>query len=389
MTYVSDKVKHLPPYLFSQFQKKKEQLEKCGVDVIDLGIGSPDLPTPEFIYQELIEQAKKPENHRYSSYSGCMEFKEAVASFYAKRYQVDLDPETEVLALIGSKEGIANLVQAVINPMDKVIVPDPGYPVYRKGVHLAGGISISLPLDKKNGYIPQLETIHFTDAKEAKLMFLNYPSNPTTAVANFDTYLEAVSFCREHHIILANDAAYDLVTFGDYQAPSALEIPGAKDWVVELGSLSKSFNMAGWRIGYIVGNQKVIKALSTLKSNLDTCQFIPIQKAAAKALRSDLSVVAANNVIYQQRMEKLYTALSEIGITAAKPKGTIFIWAQVPTGESSMSFAEKLLEKAGIIVTPGTAFGESGEGFIRISLSVRSDQLDEAIQRLGKFGLKR
>ncbi len=389
MVFVSEKVKNLPPYLFSQFQQRKEQLKQKGVDVIDLGIGSPDLPTPAFVCEELKEQVNNPQNHRYSPYSGCDEFKQAVASFYAKRYQVTLDPNTEVLTLIGSKEGIANLIQAVINPMDKVLVPDPGYPAYRKGVHLAGGVSVSLPLDANNQYAPLFDQISEEDAIAAKLMFLNYPNNPTAAYGEWRTYLEAVSFSRRYNILLAHDAAYDLLTFGDYKAPSALQIPGAKDYVVELGSLSKSFNMTGWRIGYIVGNKEVIAALATLKSNIDTCQFMPIQKAAAKALQSDLTAVKENNLIYEQRMEKLHTALRKLGLHAEKPKGTLYLWVQVPREESSLTFANRLLEETGIIVTPGTAFGANGEGFIRISLSTHAERLDEVVRRLSKLDVKR
>ncbi|MEC5424187.1 aminotransferase class I/II-fold pyridoxal phosphate-dependent enzyme [Virgibacillus sp. C22-A2] len=388
MSFVSDKVKNMPPYLFSEFQRKKKQLEAEGVDVIDLGIGAPDLPAPEFIYNKLVEEAKKPENHRYSTYSGCAEFKEAVSYFYKKHYEVDLDPDTEVLALIGSKEGIANLIQAVVNPGDTVLVPDPGYPVYRTAVHIAGGESVSLPLDRDNGFVPLYGKLSERDVQQAKLMFINYPSNPTAATVNLTAFLEAITFAKENNIMLANDAAYDLVTFDKYKAPSVLQAPNAKEYAVEFGSLSKSFNMTGWRMGYIVGNKEIIKALATLKSNIDTSQFLPIQKAAAAALRSDFSTVAANNAIYKERMEKMHGALKEIGIYAEKPKGTIFLWAKVPEGIRSAEFAALLLNDAGIIVTPGIAFGANGEGYIRISLSVTTERLDEVIHRLKKLNLK-
>ncbi|WP_040983145.1 LL-diaminopimelate aminotransferase [Oceanobacillus jeddahense] len=387
MTFISDKVKNLPPYLFSEFQRKKKQLEENGVDVIDLGIGAPDLPTPAFIYEKLAEESKKPANHRYSTYSGCSEYREAVADFYKKHYGIELDPETEVLALIGSKEGIANLIQAVINPGDTVLSPDPGYPVYDKGIHLAGGRNVRLPLDIENGYVPRFDKLAKSDVQKAKLMFLNYPSNPTAATVTLDTFMEAVAFSLENNVILAHDAAYDLITFDDYKAPSVLQVPNAKDIVVEFGSLSKSFNMTGWRIGYVVGNRKVIQALATLKSNLDTSQFLPIQKAAAAALKSDFAAVKKNNSIYLERMEKMHAALNEIGIFTERPRGTIFLWAKVPSEYSSRSFAAKLLDEAGIIVTPGTAFGPSGEGFIRISLTVNKDRLDEVIHRLKQLDL--
>ncbi|RLL39996.1 aminotransferase class I/II-fold pyridoxal phosphate-dependent enzyme [Oceanobacillus piezotolerans] len=388
MTFVSDKIKSLPPYLFAEFKKKKESLEKAGIDVIDLGIGSPDLPTPDFVINKLAQEMNVSANHRYSNYSGCLEFREAVASFYQRHYGVDLDPHTEVLTLIGSKEGIVNLTSSIINPGDRVLVPDPGYPVYRTGVHLAGGESVSLPLDTEKGYVPNFDKLSASDKEQAKLMFLNYPNNPTSATIELSTFAEATSFAKEHHIVLAHDAAYDLVTFNDYKAPSVMQVPNVKEVAVELGSLSKSFNMTGWRIGYIVGNKEVIRTLSTLKSNIDTSQFLPIQKAAATALRSDFSAVAANNKIYEERMEKLHTALQEVGIYAEKPKGTIFLWARVPAGFTSISFANKMLDEAGVIVTPGTAFGQSGEGFIRISLSVANDRLDEVVKRIEAMNIK-
>lgn len=388
MSFVSDKVKNLPPYLFSEFQQKKKELEANGVDVIDLGIGAPDLPTPDFVIDRLTEESRVSDNHRYSTYSGCMEFKNAVADFYKKQYDVNLDPDTEVMAVIGSKEGIANLMQAILNQNDTVLVPDPGYPVYRTAVHLAGGESVSLPLNTQDGYIPLYDQVENAAIQRAKLMLLNYPSNPTAATVEFDTFLKAITFTKENNLLLVHDAAYDMVTYNRYKAPSVMQVPGAKENAVEFGSLSKSFNMTGWRIGYMVGNKEVIKALSTFKSNIDTCQFLPIQKAAATALKSDFSVVARNNKIYQERMEKLHKAFQELGIYAEKPNGTIFLWAKVPDGFTSMSFANYLLEEAGIIVTPGNAFGSRGEGFIRVALTVTTERLDDVINRIQKLDFK-
>ncbi|WP_339228532.1 aminotransferase class I/II-fold pyridoxal phosphate-dependent enzyme [Oceanobacillus sp. FSL K6-2867] len=380
--FVSDVVKNMPAYLFSELNRKKKALQEKGVDVIDLGIGAPDLPTPDFIYDVLIKEAKQPANHRYSPYSGIQEFKEAVASFYEKHYSVDLDPSTEVLTLIGTKEGIVNLIQAVINPGDTVLIPDPGYPVYRMGVHLAGGDAVSLPLDEQNGYVPQYDSLTESEREAAKLMFLNYPSNPTAATVELSTFAEAVEFAVKNNILLAHDAAYDLVTFDTYKSPSVLQVPNAKDNAIEFGTLSKSYNMTGWRIGYVVGNKEIIQALATLKSNIDTSQFLPIQLAAATALRSDHRTVKENSAIFKKRMEKLHSALAEIGITANKPRGTIFLWADVPDGFTSAGFANKLLDELGIIVTPGTAFGPGGEGHFRISLSVSEERLDEVIKRM-------
>ncbi|WP_163970994.1 LL-diaminopimelate aminotransferase [Oceanobacillus halotolerans] len=382
MAFVSEKVSQLPPYLFSEFQRKKKQKQAEGVDVIDLGIGAPDLPTPDFVIDKLTEEVKQPANHRYSTYGGCQEFREAVASFYEKHYGVSLDPETEVLTLIGSKEGIANLVQSVINPGDGVLLPDPGYPAYQAAVHLADGEQILLPLDPENGYQPNFSTIATESIQRSKLMLLNYPSNPTAATIDLKTFMEAVTFAKKNNLVVAQDAAYDLITFGDYKAPSILQVPGAKDCAVELGSLSKSFNMTGWRIGYIVGNKTVIKALATLKSNIDTSQFLPIQKAAATALTSDLEAVKEHNAVYYKRMETMYNGLRDMGIEVEKPAGTIFIWAKVPNGHTSMSFANRMLEEAGVIVTPGNAFGSSGEGYFRIALSVPSERLEEVVSRM-------
>ncbi|UJL47284.1 LL-diaminopimelate aminotransferase [Virgibacillus sp. NKC19-16] len=387
MSFVSDKVRNLPPYLFSELQRKKKHLEANGVDVIDLGIGAPDLPAPNFVYDKLVEEAKKPVNHRYSTYSGSSEFKEAVADFYKRHYAVDLDPDTEVLTLIGSKEGIAHLFQAVINPGDAVILPNPGYPVYQTSVHLADGENIPLPLDAENGYVPQFNELEKKDVDRSKLLFLNYPSNPTAATIDSNTFVKAMSFAVENNLLLVNDAAYDLVTFDGYRAPSIMQVPGAKTCAVEFGSLSKSFNMTGWRIGYVVGNRDVIQALATLKSNMDTSQFLPIQKAAAAALGSDFSTVKAMNSIYKERMEKMYAALKEMGIYAEKPRGTIFLWAKVPDGFYSIDFANKLLEEAGVIVTPGVAFGSLGEGYFRIALTVTVERLDEVINRLKQLDL--
>ncbi|TCT23315.1 LL-diaminopimelate aminotransferase [Melghiribacillus thermohalophilus] len=386
MNVTSDRVKSLPPYIFSRFQQKKKELEARGVDVIDLGIGAPDLPTPDFIIEEMYKEAKKPENHRYSPYKGCKEFREAVASFYQNRFQVELDPETEVLTLIGSKEGIAHLISAVTNPGDSVLIPDPGYPVYQSAVYLAGAEPTHLPLNPQQGYTPAFEQIPAETLKNARLMLLNYPGNPTAATAELDTFLKAVSIASTYDIALAHDSAYNLVTFDGYEAPSLMQVPGAKNIAVEFGSLSKSFNMTGWRIGYVVGNQEIIRAISTVKSNVDTGQFLPIQKAAARALTGDLTVVRQNNAIYKSRMEKMADALQKIGIHIEKPRGTFFIWAPVPEGYTSMEFADRLLEETGVIVTPGTAFGPSGEGYFRLSLSVPTDRLEEAVKRMN--GLK-
>ncbi len=362
-----------------------KELQQEGMDMIDLGIGAPDFPTPEFIIDELIKEAKNPSNHRYSPYGGCQEFREAVAEFYQKRYGVTLDPDKEVLTLIGSKEGIANLISAVLNPSDTVMVPDPGYPVYESAIHLAGGKSLYLPLDASNYFQPNFELIPDEHYQSIKLMLLNYPNNPTAGTCELNTFKKAVSLAKQHDFVIAQDAAYDLMTFEDYRAPSLLQVNGAKDVGVEFGSLSKSFNMTGWRIGYVVGNQDLIDALATVKSNTDTSQFLPIQKAGAKALRSDLQAVHENNAIYEERLNHVISALDDMGIKVQKPRGTFYVWAEVPEGFTSMGFSEELMEKTGVIVTPGNVFGTSGEGYFRISLSHPKDRLLEAVRRMNEL----
>nr|WP_256521731.1 aminotransferase class I/II-fold pyridoxal phosphate-dependent enzyme [Halobacillus sp. A5] len=375
----------MPPYLFSVFHQKKKELQEKGIDIIDLGIGAPDLPTPDFIINRLINESRKPDNHKYSPYGGCLEFKQAVAGFYKKHYKVEVDPETEVQALIGSKEGIAHLILAVLNPGDKVLIPDPGYPVYQSAVHLAHGTGVPLPLNSEKHYVPQFDHFKEDELKQVKLMLLNYPGNPTGATVERETFKEALDFASRYNILTAHDAAYDLVTFKDYQAPSILQIPGAKEAAVEFGSLSKSFNMTGWRMGYVVGNKDLIQALSIVKSNIDTSQFPAIQKAGAEALNSDLSTVKENNAVYYSRMKYMMAALKELGIEADEPRGTFFIWAKIPEGFTSRAFTEKVLEEAGVILTPGTAFGKLGEGYVRISLSVAMPRLEEAVLRLKKM----
>jgi LL-diaminopimelate aminotransferase len=387
LSILSRRVQGLPPYLFSIIDEKKKLLQAKGMDVIDLGIGAPDLPTPDFIVEKLIKELNDPLNFKYSGYSGCQEFREAVASFYKNHYQVDLDPNTEVLTLIGSKEGIAHIVPAMIDPGDVVLIPDPGYPVYRTASYLSGGVCVDLPLVPSENYRPDFSKLSSHEKEKARLMFLNYPGNPTAATVEVEILKEAVNFAKENQIGIVHDSAYNLVTFDGFKAPSILQVDGAKEIAVEFGSLSKSFNMTGWRIGYVVGNRDIIHALSIVKSNTDTSQFLPIQKAAAEALFSDYSTVEHNNNIYNQRLEKMLEALRNIGVQVEKPRGSFFIWAPVPGGYTSQQFAEKVLEEAGVIVTPGNAFGPSGEGYFRISLTVPTERLFEAVERIKTLNL--
>ncbi|MBP1931259.1 LL-diaminopimelate aminotransferase [Ammoniphilus resinae] len=382
VSFKSKRLEQIPPYLFAQINKKKAELIKSGINVIDLGIGDPDLPTPKHIVEKLVEEMNNPANFRYPDYSGCREFREAVADFYRRQYQVELDPETEVLALIGSKEGIAHLIPAMIDPEDFVLIPDPSYSVYRMATLLANGKPHMMPLKEENNFQPVFDDIPEDVLKRAKLMFLNYPGNPTAATVDLPFFQQAVTFAREHQVPIAHDSAYNMVTFDGYKAPSILQVKGAKDIAVEFGSLSKTYNMTGWRIGYVVGNREMLKSLSIVKGNTDTGQFIPIQKAAAFALQSNQTCIATHNLIYQERMEAVLRALQTIGIVANQPKASFFIWASVPKGFTSADFVNRILEQTGVIVTPGTAFGPNGEGYFRISLSVPTQQLNEAIDRI-------
>jgi LL-diaminopimelate aminotransferase len=380
--FESNRIRQIPPYLFAEINKKKAAMVKAGVDVIDLGIGDPDLPTPAHIVEKFVEEMQDPANFKYPNFNGCIEFRQAVADFYLRQYGVRLDPETEVLALIGSKEGIAHLIPTLIDPGDYVLIPDPSYPVYHMATLLANGQSYPMPLKKENNFEPDFNAIPKTILENAKLMFLNYPGNPTAATVDIEFFNRAVAFAKMHHIPIAHDSAYNMVTFDGYSAPSILQVEGAKEIAVEFGSLSKTYNMTGYRIGYVVGNPEIIKALSIYKSNTDTGQFTPVQKAAAYALNSDQNCVVKHNQIYHERMQAMLDGLKSIGVKAEPPKGSFFIWAPVPSGFSSTEFVTNVLEQTGVILTPGNAFGASGEGYFRVSLSVPNERLYEAVDRI-------
>ncbi|WP_026576907.1 LL-diaminopimelate aminotransferase [Bacillus sp. UNC438CL73TsuS30] len=382
MSFISKRIGQIPPYLFAEINKKKAAMIESGVDIIDLGIGDPDLPTPKHIVDKLVEELQDPYQLKYPSFTGCAEFRNAVADFYLRQFGVKLDPETEVLALIGSKEGIAHLIPTLIDPGDYVLIPDPSYPVYRMATMLANGQYFNMPLKIENNFEPDFTAIPRKIVEQARLMLLNYPGNPTAATVDLSFFNQAIAFAQKHQIPIAHDSAYNMVTFDEYKAPSILQAEGAKEVAVEFGSLSKTYNMTGFRIGYVVGNKEIIKALSILKSNTDTGQFTPIQKAAAFALNSDHSCVSKHNQIYQERMLSMVEGLKSIGVKAEPPKGSFFIWAPVPKGYTSSDFVTSVLEQTGVILTPGNAFGPSGEGYFRVSLSVPSERLQEAIERI-------
>ncbi|MBI2549942.1 LL-diaminopimelate aminotransferase [Candidatus Woesearchaeota archaeon] len=381
----SGRLQQIPPYLFAEISKKIEQTRKKGVDVISLGIGDPDMPTPKHIIQELERAANDPRNHQYPDYEGMLSFREAVAAWYKRRHNVALDPVSEVLALIGSKEGSLHLSLAFVNPGDYALVPNPCYTPYRTSTILANGIVYDLPLLEANGFLPQLDKIPKDVVKKAKILYLSYPNNPTTAVAEKDFYKEVVDFAKDNSIIVCSDNPYSEIAFDGYRPLSFLEVPGAKDVGVEFNSLSKPYNMTGWRIGMAVGSEELISAMATVKNNVDSGVFNAVQYAAITALlKTPPSHIETLNGVYQTRRDLAFDTLTGVGIQAKKPKATFYMWCKVPGGYTSAGFATHLLEKAGVVVTPGAAYGSYGEGYFRISLTVPDARLAEAMERIKK-----
>ncbi len=379
---IADRVANLPPYVFASVEKKIAEKRASGVDVISLGIGSPDLMPPQFIIDTLCKSAARSDTHGYAGYYGTPDLRKAITTYYKNRFGVELDPNTEVRPLIGSKEGLANMAFAFVDPGDIVLVSDPGYPTYSMGALMAGGDSYSLPLKEENDFLPDLSAVPADVAARAKLLWLGYPNNPTGALAPMSFLKEAVDFAAEYDILICYDNPYCDVTYDGYVAPSILEVPGAMDVAVEFNSLSKTYNMAGWRVGMIVGNAEAVKALTTLKTNIDSGIFRPIQDAATVALTSDQSWIVDRNAIYARRRDIIMDWLPNIGCSAIKPKGALYVWAKIPEGESSAAFGERILNECGVWLTPGTAFGPNGEGFMRISMCVPEERLQEAGERL-------
>jgi len=375
----------IPPYLFGEIARLKAQAIAEGRDLIDLGIGDPDQPTPQAIINKLCEAAKDPETHRYDeSEAGWPAYLDAVARWYKTRFDVDIDPKTEAMLLLGSKDGLAHLCWAMIDPGDVSLVPDPGYTVYKVNTMMAGGEAVPMPLLEKNGFLPDLSAIPTDKAKAAKLMFLNYPNNPTGAVASLDFYNDVVRFAREYDIAVCSDLAYSEVTYDGYEAPSFLQAEGAKDVCIEMHSLSKTFNMTGWRIGFAVGNPIVVGALNKLKSNLDSRQFPAVDIAAAYAIENVSNQSTLD--LYKKRRDVLVDGLNALGWKVKKPVASLYIWARVPEGFTSADFAKLLLQDAGVLVIPGNGYGQYGEGYVRMSLTVTGDRdgnrLAEAVQRI-------
>lgn len=376
------RIEHLPPYLFAEIDRKIEEKKQAGIDVISLGIGDPVEPTPPHIIEKLCEAAKDPKNHQYPSYYGLSVFRENIASWYQRRFGVKLDPDKEILPLIGSKEGIAHISVALVDSQSYSLVPDPAYPVYSTGTILVDGIPHFMPLLRQNSFLPDLATIDRTVVGKAKVLFLNYPNNPTGAVASESFLRDVVGFAQEHRIVVCFDNPYSEITFDGYIAPSFLQIAGAKEVGVEFHSLSKTYNMTGWRVGWVAGNGDVVEALGRVKTNVDSGIFNAIQYAGIAALSGPQDCVKQMCAIYERRRNLVVETLSKIGIDAIKPKATIYVWAHVPDNYCSSEFAAHVLEKAGVIVSPGNAYGPSGEGYIRISLSVKDVRLKEALERI-------
>jgi LL-diaminopimelate aminotransferase len=379
---LAKRLDRLPPYLFVDINQKIAEKRAKGEDIISFAIGDPDLPTPSHIIECMCQAAHDPANHQYPETSGLPELRQAIAEWYNKRFGVALDSDKEVLPLIGSKEGIGHMTLCFIEPGDIALVPDPGYPVFSLGTILAGGEPYFMPLKEENDFLPDFEAIPESIANQAKLMWLNYPNNPTGAIASLDFFERTVHFAQEHNLAICHDAAYTEVAFDGYQPPSFMQAPGAKEVGVEFHSLSKTFHMTGWRIGMVVGNAEMIDALFRVKSNLDSGIPQAIQHAAIEALNGPRDHIVEHNAILQRRRGKLMEVLDEIGLKAKVPKAAFYIWAKVPQGYTSIDFTKKLLDESGIAVTPGVGYGKEGEGYIRFSLTISDDRLEQGINRL-------
>lgn len=381
-TVEAQRLRRIPPYLFADLDRRKEEVQRRGVDVVSLAIGDPDLPTPEHIVRAMQQALADPATHQYPPYAGTRGFREAVARWYGQRFGVHLDPDREVLALIGSKEGLAHLPWAVVNPGEVVLVPDPGYPVYGAATLLADGVVHPLPLRPERRWLPDLSTVPSDVARRARLMFLNYPNNPTAATADLAFFQEVVQFAREYGILVAHDNSYSEIAYDGYRPPSFLQARGAKEVGVEFHSLSKTFCMTGWRVGFVCGNAEVIRALGKLKTNLDSGVFVAIQRAAEAALNGPTEPVIERVRVFQARRDAAISALQEGGWRVERPRATFYLWVEVPDGFDSVGFAAHVLDRTGVIVAPGIGYGQQGDRYVRLSITVPDDRLHEALRRL-------
>ncbi len=380
------RVQELPPYLFAEIARKIAEKRAQGVDVISFGIGDPDLPTPEQIIGSLRDASLDPANHRYPETQGLPELREAIARWYERRFEVSLDPQREVLPLIGSKEGIGHIALCFIDPGDVALVPDPGYPVYAVGTMFAGGEAYYLPLREENGFLPDLEAVPLGVLSKAKALWLNYPNNPTGAVASLDFFERAAAFARKHGLAVLHDGPYSEVAFDGYRPASFLQADGAREVGIEFHSLSKSYNMTGWRIAMAVGNAEIIDALMRVKSNLDSGIPQAIQRMAITALDGPQDCIEEHNRVYQRRRDRLVAALRGLGLRVSPPKASLYVWARIADGTTSTEYATRLLDEAGVVVTPGVSYGPSGEGYVRLSLTLPDERLEEGVRRLEGLG---
>ena len=376
------RIENLPPYLFVEISKKIAEKKAKGEEVISFAIGDPDIPTPSHIIEKLCQSARDPVNHRYPESDSLSELRRAVAEWYQKRFGVSFDPGREVLPLIGAKEGIAHIAFCFIDPGDVALVPDPGYPVYSIGTMLAGGTSHFLPLKRERDFLPDLDSIPGHILKKAKLLWINYPNNPTGAVADLDFFRKVVKFAERHDLLVCHDGPYTEVAFDGYQPMSFMQAEGARERGVEFHSLSKSYNMTGWRIGMVVGNATMVGALKTLKSNVDSGIPQAIQYAAIEALTGSQGCIPEHNAVYQKRRDLVMEALDRIGLEATAPKASLYIWAKIPAGYTSVEFTADLLEQVGVAVTPGTGYGQNGEGYVRLSLTIPDASLVKGLSRI-------
>ena len=376
------RIENLPPYLFVEIVKKINAKKAKGEEVISFAIGDPDIPTPPHIIERLCQAAQEPANHRYPESEGLPELRQAIAKWYEKRFGVSLDPDKEVLPVIGAKEGIAHIALCFIDPGDIALVPDPGYPVYSVGTMLAGGTSYYLPLTKENNFLPDLDIIPENIAKKAKLLWINYPNNPTGAVADLDFFNKLVKFAQQNNLAVCHDAPYTEVAFDGYRPVSFMQADGAREVGIEFHSLSKSYNMTGWRIGMAVGNEMMVNALKTVKSNMDSGIPQAIQYAAIEALTGPQDCIQEHNAIYQRRRDLVVDMLRSIGLEAEPPKASLYVWAKVPEGYTSVDFANDLLEQVGVVVTPGVGYGKNGEGYVRLSLTIPDAGVVKGLSRL-------
>jgi LL-diaminopimelate aminotransferase len=376
------RIEKLPPYLFAEIDRKVAEAKARGADIISFGVGDPDLPTPPHIVDALVEAAKDPATHRYPSYTGMPAFRESIAAFYEKRFDVKLDPDTQIQPLVGSKEGIFHLPVAFVDPGDIALIPDPGYPVYETGTILAHGEPVLMPMTEDNAFKPDFEGLSAEVRDKATVMWLNYPSNPTAACVELDFFTKAVKFCGDNDILLAHDAAYTEVTYDGYVAPSVLQAPGAMDHAIEFHSLSKTYNMTGWRIGWVAGSEVAIEALKRLKTNIDSGIFDAVQRAGIAALEGPQEFLDDIIATYRRRRDLLCDGLKSMGIVVEPPRGSIYLWVPVPDGHTSESFTTFLLDKADIVVAPGNGYGPSGAGYVRFSLTIDDARLEEGVERL-------